>query len=240
MRFTRPGARPCHARGCSRLRSTELRGFIFRTGVDYECSGAELRPGQVLELVTRAVWWIELDVEVMVGADASGGRLMHGHHIWQCAVEEPVVLLQHALENFREGFVIIAVEVEQTRAMADRREVHLVRPARERGHERDPVPIAQHRALAARLARDHVAVQAATCLALVPGLGAELPLPDRWDERVCVDLPMGMAQRHADFLAAVFEDVDVANIGQPAQLAGAITPRLDEVTDVLDALLAER
>jgi len=92
----------------------------------------------------------------------------------------------------------------------------------------------------AGLAGDHVAVEASPCLALVPGLGAELPLKYRRDERIRVDLPMRMAQRHADFFAAVFEYVDVANVGQPAQLASAITPDLDQVTDVLDALFAQR
>jgi hypothetical protein len=49
-----------------------------------------------------------------------------------------------------------------------------------------------------------------------------------------------VAQRDADLLTAVLEDIHVLDVGQAAQLVGAVAPDLDEVTDVLDALLAER
>src|SRR5713226_911979 len=102
MRLTRPGARPCHALGRSRLSSTELRGLVLCPRVDDECAGAELRSRQVLELVPRAIRRIELDVEVMVVQHSAGRRLVHRHHVWKRTVEEPVVLLQEALKDSRE------------------------------------------------------------------------------------------------------------------------------------------
>jgi hypothetical protein len=51
---------------------------------------------------------------------------------------------------------------------------------------------------------------------------------------------MRMAQRDTDHLAAIFEDVHVLHIGQPAQLLRAVSPHLDQVANVIDGLLAER
>src|SRR6266478_3258450 len=102
MRFTRPGARPCHAAGRSRLGSTKLRGFVLGARVDDERPGAELGSGQILQLVARAVRWIELDMEVMILARPARRSLVHGHHVWQGTVEQAVVLLEHAFQDSRE------------------------------------------------------------------------------------------------------------------------------------------
>src|SRR3989441_5823592 len=102
MRFTRPGARPYHGTGRSRLGSTKLRGLVLGPRVDDEGPGAQLRSGQVFQLVARAVRRIELDVEVVVSTCAARGRLVHGHHIRQWTIEQPVVLLEHAFQDLRE------------------------------------------------------------------------------------------------------------------------------------------
>src|SRR5712691_646046 len=240
MRLTRPGARPCHALGRSRLSSTELRGFVLSSSVDDECAGSELRSSQVLELVASAIRWIELHVKVMMVQRSARGRLVHRHHVGEGTVEKPVVLLQKAFEDSCKRFVILAVEVEQSGAMTHRCEMHLVRPARERRHERDPVLVAEHGAPASPLALEHVAVKAASGLAHVLGLGPQLSLQNRGNEWIRVDLTVWVAQSDADLLASVFEDVDVAHIGKSAQLASAIPPHLDEVANVLDTLLTER
>src|SRR5438445_9093106 len=124
--------------------------------------------------------------------------------------------------------------------MTERREVHLIGPAGERRHECDPVLVAEHRALASSLALEYVAIEAASGLAHVLGLGPELSLQDGWNEWIRVDLTVRVAQGDADLLPAVLEDVDVSHVGEAAQLAGAIAPHLDEVANVVDALLAER
>ena len=66
----------------------------------------------------------------------------------------------------------------------------------------------------------------------------ELVLHDGRHEWIRVNLPMGMAQRDADRLAAVLEDVDVADVSKAAELVGAVAPDLDEVLDVPDRLFA--
>src|SRR3981081_2698081 len=124
--------------------------------------------------------------------------------------------------------------------MSDRRQVHLIRPARERWYECDPVLILEHGARGATLAFENVAVQAPSCLAPVPRLGRQLALDDRRYERIGVDLSVWMTERHADHLASVLEDEDVADVGQTAELVRSISPDLDEVSDVIDTLLAER
>src|SRR5439155_18735350 len=96
-----------------------------------------------------------------------------------------------------------------------------------------------HFSSASLLTFDDVAVQAPPGLAHVLRLGGKLALDDGRDERVGVDLAVGMAQGDADLLAAILENVDIAHVGQPAELAGAVAPDLDEVADVLDALLAQ-
>src|SRR4029077_8743804 len=117
MRLTRPGARPCHALGRSRLSSTELRGLVLCPCVDDERPGTELRARQVLELVASAVRWIELDVKVMVVQHSSGGCLVHRHHVWERTIEQPVVLLQQSFEDSRKRLIVGTVEIEQSRPM---------------------------------------------------------------------------------------------------------------------------
>src|ERR1700682_485734 len=124
--------------------------------------------------------------------------------------------------------------------MADWREVNLIRPARERWYERDPALVLEHGALAATLALENVAVQAPPCLAPVPRLGGQLALDDRRHEWIGVDLSVWMTERDANHFASVLEHEDVADVVQPAELVGAIPPHFDEVSDVIDALLAER
>src|SRR6266571_2135914 len=122
MRFTRPGARPCH----SALEGTKLRGGVLGSRVEDERARSKLGAGEVLELVARAVRRVELDVEVVVARTASGRSLMHRHHIRKGTLEEPVVLLEQRLQAGREGPVIVRVEVGESTAVIGRREVDLV------------------------------------------------------------------------------------------------------------------
>src|ERR1700694_166750 len=124
--------------------------------------------------------------------------------------------------------------------MAGRREVHLVRPARERRHEGDPAVVAEHRALAALLPFDDIAVQAPSCLPHVTSLGCQLTLNGRRHKGVRVDLPVRMAEGDPDRLTTILEDEYVAHVGQAAKLVGAITPDLDQVLYVIDGLLTQR
>src|SRR5205823_4485927 len=92
----------------------------------------------------------------------------------------------------------------------------------------------------ALLCLDHVTVETAPGLALVPRLRGELALQDWRHERVRVDLAVRMAERDPDLLAAILEDVHVLDVWKAAQLIGAVAPDLDQVEDVVDALLPER
>src|SRR5712692_3904534 len=240
MRFTRPGARPCHATGRLTLGFTKLRGLVLCAGIDDEGSGAELRSRQVLELVARAVGRVELDMEVMVAAGAARRCLVHRHHVRQRAFEKPVVLLQQPLQDSGEGLVVVAVEIEQSATVSARTQKHLIWPSREGRYERDPVLIAQDCPFTLELTLEHVAIQATAVFAYIPRLGPQLSLEDRREERVRIDLSVWVTQRHADRLATVFEYVDVAHVGEAAQLIGAVAPHLDQVANVFDALLPER
>src|SRR5712692_10517400 len=102
MRFTRPGARPCHATGRLTLGFMKLRGLVLCARIDDESAGAELRSRQVLELVARAVGRVELEMEVMVVTGAARRWLVHRHHVSQRAFEKPVVLLQQPFQDARE------------------------------------------------------------------------------------------------------------------------------------------
>jgi hypothetical protein len=193
-----------------------------------------------LKYLAGSVGWIELDVEMVVPGATTWRFLVHGHDIRKGAIEKPVVFLQQALEDARERFVIVVVEVQKPTAMADGREVHLIRPASERWNECDPEFVSQHSALAAALSFEDVAVQAPAGLSLMARLCRELALNDRRHEWVGVDLSMRMAERDADCFTSVLEDIDVAHIGKPTELVGAVPPDFDEVSNVIDALLSKR
>src|SRR6266850_246184 len=239
MRFTRPGARP-RQRPSSCLDSTQLGRGVLGACVEDERAGAELRPGEVFQLVPGSVGWIELDVEVVMAASAAGRLLVHRHHVRQRPVEKAVVFLEHAFEVACERLVVFVVEVSERAPMTDGREMDLVRPACEWRDEGDPSVVIEHGPLTSALALDDIAVKAPAGLAHVPRFCIELALYDRRHEWIGVDLSVRMAQGDADDLSSVLEDIDVTNVGQPAELAGAIAPYLDEVEDVIDALLAER
>src|SRR5260370_17566768 len=143
MRFTGPGARPCHDTGRLPLGFTKLRGLVLCARIDDESARTELRSRQVLELVARAVGRIELDMKVMVVAGAAWRRLVHRHHIRQRAFEKPLELLQQPLQDSREGLVVVTVETEQPATVSPRSRGHLIRPSRDGRYERDPVLVAQ-------------------------------------------------------------------------------------------------
>src|SRR5882762_8907022 len=239
MRFTRPGARPRQAPSME-LDATQLGRGVLGARIKDERAGAELRSGEVFQFVPASVRRVELDVEVVMAAAAAARFLVHRHHIGQRPLEKAVVLLQQALEVVGKRLIVLLVEVRQPPSMIDRREMHLVRPAREGRDECNPTIVGKDDPLGAALALDDVAVKASAGLAHVPRLGTQLTLDDWRHEWIRVDLSVRMAERDADNLASILEDVDVADVGQPAELIGAVAPDVDEVSDMIDALLAER
>src|SRR5207302_4827352 len=96
MRFTRPGAFPCHV-----SEGTKLRGGVLGSRVEDERARSKLRAREVLELVARAVRRIELDVEVVVARTASRRSLMHRHHIRKGTLEKSVIFLEQRLQSRR-------------------------------------------------------------------------------------------------------------------------------------------
>jgi len=200
------------------LEATQLRGGVFSARVHDESAGAELGACQVLELVPASVGRVELDVKMMVRAAGAWWLLMHRHHIGQRDVEQAIVLLP----------------------VAQRSKVHLVRPPCKRRHECDPPVISKDRPFSPSLSLEHVAIDAASSLLFVHGVGAQLALHDGRDEWVGIDLAVRMAESHSDRLASILEYVDVTDIRQAAQLLGAVTPYLDQVLDVIDRRLTKR
>src|SRR5437588_10889490 len=97
MRFTRPGARPCHAV----LEGTKLRGGVLGSRVEDERARSKLGACEVLELVACAVRRVELDVEVVVARSATGRSLMHRHDIRKRTLEQPVVFLEQRFQGRR-------------------------------------------------------------------------------------------------------------------------------------------
>jgi hypothetical protein len=65
-------------------------------------------------------------------------------------------------------------------------------------------------------------------------LGGHLANRDGWEVRIRVDLPVRMAERHADGLPAVLEDEDVLDFVARSQLEGAVGPDGDEALDPLE------
>src|SRR5258708_38812397 len=124
--------------------------------------------------------------------------------------------------------------------MGDGREMDLIWPACEWRDECDPPLVAQHGPLAAALALDDVAVQTPAGPSHVPRLGGQFTLDDRGNKWICVKLAVGMAQGDADRLASVLEHEHVPDVGEAAELIGAIAPDLDEVLDMIDGLRSER
>src|ERR1700682_3216385 len=209
MRFTRPGARPSH-RPQARLDSTQLRGGVLGASVEDERAGADLGAGEIFQLVRGSVRRIELDMEVVMASAAAGRFLVHRHYIGKRTVEKAIVLLQESLQRARKRLVVIGVEISEPTAVAGGRQVDLVRPARERWDECNPVVIAQHGAPAAPFILDDVAIKTPTRLSQVPCLGRQLSLNYWRHEGICVDLAVGMAQSDADRLTAILEDIHVA------------------------------
>src|SRR5687767_9193151 len=64
-------------------------------------------------------------------------------------------------------------------------------------------------------------------------LGGHLANGDGWDVRIRVDLPVRVAQRHADGLPAVLEDEDVFGFVARSQLERSVGPDGDEALDPL-------
>ena len=107
--------------------------------------------------------------------------------------------------------------------------VHLERPARGGRHERGPVVVGRDHPLAGRpLGGEHVGEQVAPAGARprAAGRGQHRPGPRR-DERVRVDLPVRVVQRHADLHAPVLEAEDLLDAGQRGQLGGAVGQRVE-------------
>src|SRR5256885_17036054 len=84
MRLTRPGALPDH----SALEGTKLRCGVLGPCVQDESARAELRAGQILQLVARAIRRGELDVGKVMPAAAPTWVLVHGPHVGQWALGE--------------------------------------------------------------------------------------------------------------------------------------------------------
>ena len=74
----------------------------------------------------------------------------------------------------------------------------------------------------------------------VSALLLELARRNRRHERIRVDLPVRMVQRHADLDAAILERIDVLDVGARAELAVAVGPDVDEQLEVPQRQRAER
>src|SRR6266566_2604136 len=129
-------------RGLSVPRSTsKLRRRFLGVRVVHERAGSKLDTGEVLETVTTAVRWIQLDMEVGLRPLASvGGRLVHGHHVRRREAEVAVICAGRAEHGLRQVFSLAGVEIGDGGDMPARVDVHLIRPASRPRHERHDRP----------------------------------------------------------------------------------------------------
>src|SRR6266566_4096323 len=131
-------------RGLSVPRSTsKLRRRFLGVRVVHERAGSKLDTGEVLETVTTAVRWIQLDMEVGLRPLASvGGRLVHGHHVRRREAEVAVICAGRAEHGLRQVFSLAGVEIGDGGDMPARVDVHLIRPASRPRHEWQGVDLA--------------------------------------------------------------------------------------------------
>jgi hypothetical protein len=108
-------------------------------------------------------------------------------------------------------------------------EVNLQRPPRSERDERCPLVTADDNSIAAPLlGGEHIGEQVPPgSVAVRPGAVEHAPRA-RSDERVGIDLAVGVGQRHADVFAPVLEAEDLLDVRQRGQRERAVDPGFND------------
>src|SRR6266568_2501017 len=201
-------------RGFSVPRSTsKLRRRFLGVRVVHERAGSKLDTGEVLETVTTAVRWIQLDMEVGLRPLAFvGGRLVHGHHVRRREAEVAVIRAGRAEQGLRQVFSLAGVEIGYGGDMPARVDVHLIRPSSRPRHERHDRPCPEDDAGSRCLGSELAAVEALALLCEVPARGVELGTGKRRHEWQGVDLAVRVMERDPDLFALVLEHNDLERV----------------------------
>ena len=258
MTLTRPGAAqtpsggppkrsakaaPARAGGLVVVHSTttaaQLLGDVLRVRVGDEHAHPRLRAGQVLQLAGSAAQREQLQVQPPVLAPAVHRRLVPRGDVGHRGVHAAREAGQHVEVDVDEGVALGVVERRQVGHAAQREELDLVGPPAGGGHEGGPVLVGRDHPRAAALGLDGLGEQVPAGGLPVPGHRGEHLLGPRGDERVGVDLPVRVGQRHPDLLAVVLEREDLLDPLDPRQLRRPLGPHVDDEAGALGAELGE-
>src|SRR5438045_3214595 len=86
----------------------------------------------------------------------------------------------------------------------------------------------------------NIAQEASSILFVILAAAPKLFFYDRRHERIRVDLPVRVMQRHADGLALVLKNENVLDKIVRLKLGKTVAPNLDELVNTLDGLCRER
>jgi hypothetical protein len=160
-----------------------------------------------------------------------GRRLVPGRDVRdrrRVHAEQPLEPAQQVQVSPGERGALRVVERGEVGHPAQRVQVRLVRPAGGERHEGHPLGVPQHDAAAGQFGREHVVVQVAAGAREVRLASLDHPAHLGRQVREGVDLPVRVAQRHADLRAGVLEHVHLLDAGQREQVRGAVGPRLED------------
>jgi hypothetical protein len=211
----------------------QLGGLLLRRGVVEEVASPDLRTAQILEQARLAQRRMDLDVEVEpVVCRAVGRRLVQHHHVRERHPPQVVHPHERTPQHVGEIVQLRGGQVGQARVRLARRDVRLVRIAREVGHERQRAPaLHEEPPSVLLLGVDHVAEQWTPVLREVLRGRVDLRLDRAEDEVGGVDLRVGMRVAHADDFSLVLERQHVAHLRPVAELDVLLAERLEQAHD---------
>jgi hypothetical protein len=161
----------------------------------------------------------------------AGRRLVPGRdvrHRRLARAEQPLEPAQQVQVRAGERGALRVVEPGEVGHPASRIQVRLEGPAGGERHERHPFRVLQDdpgAPAAGQLGGEHVVVQVPAGAREVLGAALDDPAQLRRQVREGVDLPVRVAERHADLRAGVLEHVHLLHAGQRGQGRGAVGPR---------------
>ena len=147
----------------------------------------------------------------------------------------------HVAQHRGQIGTLLVRQRRQRRVRAGRRDVHLVRVAREVRHKRDGLAVLeQNPAAVEALGLQDILEQNAPGFGEVALARTRLGLDELEDEVGGVDLAMRMRVADADGLALVLEDEDVRDLGPRGQLAHLILPGGQQRLDAFNRQFGQR
>ena len=159
---------------------------------------------------------------------ARGGRLVPGGDVGHRGVEAVREAAQHVEVDGHEGVPLVVGQRREVGHLPGREQLHLVGPARRGRDERGPVLVLRDHPRPGPLGGHDLGEQVAPGGLAVAADRAEHLLHPRRHERVGVDLPVRVGERHPDLLAVVLEDEDLLDAVDAGELRGPLGPDVDD------------